>query len=80
MSPRAHVTPKQRVLKKYPKAFCYSWAGPTYVIYTPWCGGNLTLNVCSRSAQQAWAEAWRGIQAGTAPLEHYQPPPKIKES
>ena len=50
------MTPKQRVLKRWPEAVCVSYAGPTYVIYNG-AHVNQSLNVFDRSAKQAWAAA-----------------------
>ena len=64
---RAKLTPKQRVLKRYPKAFAYEWAGPTWCIYSPWHGGNEALSLSSPTAAQAWAEAWGRLKRGGQP-------------
>jgi len=54
--PRRKLTPKQRVLRKYPKAYAHSFAGPAWVIYTGEYV-NQSLNAGDRTPQQAWAEA-----------------------
>lgn len=51
------LTPKQRVLKRWPKAYAYKWAGTS-----PWCiysgeQANQTLNSSDATARQAWANA-----------------------
>lgn len=51
------LTPKQRVLKKFPKAHAYRYAGVVpWVIYSgdPVIG---SLNAADRTAAQGWAEA-----------------------
>ena len=59
---RAAMTPKQRVLKKYPHAYAYRWAGTSpWVIYS---GGyvNMSLNECDKTAAQAWADSARRLK------------------
>ena len=50
------MTPKQRVLKRWPKARATSYAGPSWVIYNGEYV-NQALNVSDRSVKVAWAEA-----------------------
>jgi hypothetical protein len=50
------MTPKQRVLKRWPNARTHEFAGPAYVVYTGEYV-NQSLNVSDRTARQAWAEA-----------------------
>ena len=58
------VTPKERVLKKYPKARAYQWSGPFgWVIYAQdGYGLPQTLNVADETAVKAWAEAARRLK------------------
>ena len=67
-------TAKERVMRRYPKAYCYEWAGPSYCIYpgtvkiirgkrTPWIFNN-ALNVSNPSRRAAWADAAYRIGAG----------------
>jgi hypothetical protein len=49
------MTPKQRVLKKYPKAVIHSFADQ-WVVYIPHYSGNLAI-ASGRTAVQAWASA-----------------------
>jgi hypothetical protein len=51
------MTPKQRVLKRHPKAHAYAYAGPGWVIYSGEQPINRALNVSDNTAQQAWASA-----------------------
>lgn len=51
------MTPKQRVLKKFPEAIAWKWAGST-----PWCvytraSAGRCLAWASPTAQDAWAVA-----------------------
>lgn len=66
------LTPKQRVLKRFPRAHCYEWAGPTYCIYPgdvkivrgkerPWILNN-TLGLSERTPKQAWAGAAKELR------------------
>ena len=50
------LTPKQRVLKRWPKAQAFLIAGPEWVIYNG-VGLNLPLNLGSSTLQLAWAVA-----------------------
>lgn len=50
------MTPKQLVLKRWPNARSYAFAGPAYVVYTGEYV-NQALNVSDRTARQAWAAA-----------------------
>lgn len=50
------MTPKQRVLKRFPAAFAYEWAGPSWCVYRPHFSGNLDLGI-GKTATQAWADA-----------------------
>jgi hypothetical protein len=50
------MTPKQRVLKRWPNARATPYAGPAWVIYNGEYF-NQSLNVSDRTPQQAWAEA-----------------------
>lgn len=54
------MTPKQRVLKKFPDAKAYAWAGPEpWTIYAATDGAyqGIALNVRDKTAAQAWASA-----------------------
>jgi hypothetical protein len=50
------LTPKARVLKRWPNASICSFAGPAWCVYA---GDfiNRSLNVSDRTPQQAWAQA-----------------------
>lgn len=63
------MTPKQRVLKKYPKAYAYAWAGPGWVIYVPRerMGGSQCLNLSASTPQKAWQEAAERVKKGLVP-------------
>jgi hypothetical protein len=61
------LTPKQRVLRRFPEASCVSFAGPAYCIFPgsvrmkrgralPWILNN-SLNVSDPTPRQAWAAA-----------------------
>jgi hypothetical protein len=50
------LTPKQRVLKRWPNAEAVSYAGPAWVIYNGEYV-NQALNVSDGSAKKAWKEA-----------------------
>lgn len=55
---RSRLTPKHRVLKRWPDAYAYHWAGPQgWVIY---CGEAANLNLvlgAGSTAALAWADA-----------------------
>ena len=56
------MTPKQRVVKKYPDAHAYRYGGPfPWVIYS---GErvNRSLNVQDKTAALAWKAAWGSIK------------------
>jgi hypothetical protein len=54
-------TAKQRVLRRFPEAYAYQWAGPRgWVIYAsrePPVYHGMSLNVADKTAAQAWAAA-----------------------
>ena len=50
------MKPKQRVLKRWPEAHAFDWAGPSWIIYDGEFV-NLGMNAGSPTARQAWAEA-----------------------
>ena len=54
------LTPKQRVLKRYPGAVCLCAGGKLWEIY---CDG-VTLSAWCASARAAWAAAARKIREG----------------
>lgn len=56
------LTPKRRVLRKYPAAFSYRWRECTSVL-RPLSGGNVNLGTGTTPAK-AWAEAWETIRSG----------------
>lgn len=58
--PAARLTPKQRVLKKYPDAFSYDFQD-CVCIYRPYAGGNLDLGT-GKTAQAAWAAAAKALR------------------
>lgn len=54
------MTPKQRVLKRFPDARAYRWSGPEpWTIYAAEHGAyaGLALNVRDKTAALAWASA-----------------------
>lgn len=54
------LTPKQRVLKKFPDARAYKWGGPRpWTIFAAADGAyqGIALNVTDVTAAQAWASA-----------------------
>ena len=58
------MTPKERVLKKWPRASAYQWSGPCgWVIFAHDVYGT-TLNVADETAVKAWAEAARRLKKG----------------
>jgi hypothetical protein len=61
VTPSSAKTPKHRVLKRFPEAYAYQWAGPEgWVIYAsrdPFAYCGLTLNLGAPTAAQAWAAA-----------------------
>lgn len=59
------LTPKQRVLRKHPAAFSYTWKDGTVCILRPFLGGNLNLS-SEKGAVKAWAQAWENIRTGKA--------------
>lgn len=54
---RAAMTPKQRVLKKYPKAICSRYHGESFV----WLELGLTYLGVGPDANAAWADAARRL-------------------
>ena len=54
------MTPKQRVLKKYPRAYSYEWRD-SWCIYRPYSGGNLDLGD-GKTAALAWADAAKKLR------------------
>lgn len=60
-------TPKQRVLKKYPEANAYRWAGSRpWVIYADDKKTGTALNIGDKTAEQAWASAWERMRVKPA--------------
>jgi hypothetical protein len=57
MPKRKRLTPKQRVLKKYPRAYVYK-DGPWIVM-----GHNDWISDCQPTANAAWADAARRLHA-----------------
>ena len=59
------MTPKQRVLKKYQKAYSYEWRD-SWCIYRPRFDGNFDLGY-GKTAALAWADAAKKLrQSSTA--------------
>ena len=60
------LTNKQKVLKKYPDAYAFKWAGPCpWVIYAgddPFVYQYRTLSAGNTTAAAAWAVAGRGLK------------------
>jgi hypothetical protein len=60
------MTPKQRVLRSYPKAVAKQWAtkeaGPYWNIEQDMNFDRMALATDSRSARAAWAAAWERIK------------------
>lgn len=50
------MTPKAKVLKRWPNAHAYSWAGPAWVIYNGEFV-NESLNMSDKTPALAWAAA-----------------------
>lgn len=69
--PKRKLTPKQRVLRKYPTAYSYRYAGPSpFCIYSGEVvvlrgrrgrTYNRSLNVSDATVQAAWSDAARRI-------------------
>lgn len=57
------LTPKQRVLKKYPAATSYRWVCGTVCVLRPFLGGNMTLG-SGRGYANAWADALKNLRSG----------------
>jgi hypothetical protein len=60
--PTRHLTPKQKVLRRYPEALSWAWAGPGWVIYTKRTEG-FSLNVSNSTAALAWRAAWATVKS-----------------
>lgn len=62
-TPRRHrkLTPKQRVLKRFPKAACIEVSGCTVAVFS--CGviDSATLLALAHTRRQAWIEAARKL-------------------
>lgn len=64
LTAKKKLTPKERVLLKYPAAFSYRWIGSTS-IYRPLMGGNMNVGD-GPNAVIAWANALKNIRSGKA--------------
>lgn len=60
------MTPKERVLQRYPEAVVWHWADG-WCIYTKREAGNIIGETGWKDQRRAWRSAWNEIANGSTP-------------